>query len=425
MRQLQFQVPRGRGKDAVRAALERGGVNAAVFEAVDADGPIDVVLATVPNGEVEPLLADVERLGRIRLTFDPSGALALAPPLERPPGELLDVTPRSPIEVFLAGLRSQGGWPSFLGYAVASGIVAWIGLFTGTWYLLTGAMLIAPFAGPAMNAAMATVSGDASLLATALFRYMAGIAAGAASALLLTLATGLRLPTDLMVDVASVSAVAIALPLAAGAVGALHLVQSEHSSLVSGAAVGMLVAASLAPPTGVVGMAPVMGRWDLVGSAAFLLVLQLTGINLTAAVLFRLYGMSSSGHRYGQGRPRLFPVGLVVTTLVLLGLVALQFGSGPALQRLSLQHQATEALHEEVAASGLGDLVAAEVRFVTFRTAGPEQLLAEVHVRVDRTRGDDADVTEELTRLLERRLTAADLGATPLVAVTVVSPGGP
>ncbi len=42
-----------------------------------------------------------------------------------------------------------------------------------------------------------------------------------------------------------------------------NFVQSERSSLVSGAAVGMQVAASLAPPAGLVGMAIAIGRWDI------------------------------------------------------------------------------------------------------------------------------------------------------------------
>jgi hypothetical protein len=48
--------------------------------------------------------------------------------------------------------------------------------------------------------------------------------------------------TSSMSSTSNVSAVAVLLPLIAGAAGPLNLVQSERSSLVSGAAVGMLVA---------------------------------------------------------------------------------------------------------------------------------------------------------------------------------------
>ena len=61
--------------------------------------------------------------------------------------------------------------------------------------------------------------------------------------------------------------------IAAGAAGAINLMQSERSSLVSGAATGMLVAASLAPPAGIIGMAAAIGRWDMAVSGLFLLLL--------------------------------------------------------------------------------------------------------------------------------------------------------
>ncbi|MDV2994536.1 MAG: hypothetical protein N4J56_004190 [Chroococcidiopsis sp. SAG 2025] len=95
---------------------------------------------------------------------------------------------------------------------------------------------------------------------------------------------------------------AVLLSLAAGAAGALNLVQSQRSSLVSGASVGMLVAASLAPPAGLVGMAVAIGRWDMATSGLFVLLLQLVGINLTAAILFRVFGLSVQGSRYRRGK---------------------------------------------------------------------------------------------------------------------------
>jgi hypothetical protein len=57
-----------------------------------------------------------------------------------------------------------------------------------------------------------------------------------------------------MVSISRISRVSVVLPLAAGAAGAIHLFQSERSSLVSGAAVSLLIAASLASPAGLVGM---------------------------------------------------------------------------------------------------------------------------------------------------------------------------
>ncbi len=152
----------------------------------------------------------------------------------------------------MAGLQSVGSWKGFLGYAAAAGVVVWIGLYTNTSYLLVAAMLIAPFAGPAMNLAIATARGDITLLKRSLIRYFSALLVTILVALALSLILRQEIPTNQMVQTSELSSVALLLPLAAGAAGALNLVQSQRSSLVSGASVGMLVAASLAPPAGLV-----------------------------------------------------------------------------------------------------------------------------------------------------------------------------
>ena len=50
------------------------------------------------------------------------------------------------------------------------------------------------------------------------------------------------------------------------------------------------MAASLAPPTGLVGMGAAMGELDMAKPASLLPLLQLLGINLAGAVVFRLFG---------------------------------------------------------------------------------------------------------------------------------------
>ena len=72
-----------------------------------------------------------------------------------------------------------------IGYSFSAGIIVWIGLYTTTVYLLVAAMLIAPLAGPAMNAALATAAGKWPLLKTSLYRYFLAIGAGLASSLLM------------------------------------------------------------------------------------------------------------------------------------------------------------------------------------------------------------------------------------------------
>ena len=285
MRQLTVRVPRGSGEKVLAAARDLGGANLAGMEATAEGKPFDLVLAHVPNAQVGPLLDALEGEPDLHVTLLPQGVITLRPPASEAPDQATDVDPRSPIEVFLGGLQSVGSWTAFLGYAVAAGIVVWVGLFTNTVYLLTAAMLIAPFAGPAMNAALATARGDATLLGRALGRYFAALAVTISVAGALSLVLGQHVATNMMVSTSTLSSVAVLLPIVAGAAGALNLCQSERSSLVSGAATGMLVAASLAPPAGVVGMGAAVGEWDMVKSAGFVLLLQLVGINFSGAVV--------------------------------------------------------------------------------------------------------------------------------------------
>ena len=211
------------------------------------------------------------------------------------PNKVIDVEHKSPLEVFLAGLQSVGSWKGFIAYAVIGGIIVWIGLYTNSSFLLVASMLVAPFAGPAMNFAIATARGDGLLFKRSIIRYLSAIAVTVSVTCLLSLIFGQNLATYTMVESSKVSAVSVLLPLAGGAAGALNLVQSERSSLVSGTAVGMLVAAALAPPAGTVGMAIAFGRWEMVANCGFVLILQLIGINLAATTVFRLYGLSARG----------------------------------------------------------------------------------------------------------------------------------
>ena len=200
----------------------------------------------------------------LSFTLLPTGVMALHPPANAAAEQVTKVEERSPIEIFLSGLQSTGSWKGFLSYAALAGVIVWIGLYTNTIYLLVAAMLLAPFAGPAMNTALATARGDLQLLRQSILRYFAALSVTIAVTALLSWMLQQQYATNLMLDGSQISSVAVLIPLAAGAAGALSLIQSDRSSLVSGAATGMLVAASLAPPAGIVGMGAAIGRWDLV-----------------------------------------------------------------------------------------------------------------------------------------------------------------
>lgn len=404
MRQLIVHVPRGSGSDVKRLASELDAISTVMMEGERDGTPVDVVIAHLSNHNVGTFFDRVEDLPDVHVSFYPSGVLAMKPPPSEAADQVTDVDPLSPIEVFLAGHQSVGSWLGLTGYAAVAGAVAWVGLYVGNTYLLTAAMLVAPFAGPAMNSAIATASGDVMLLRRGVLRYFAALAITIAVTYILTLLIGPASPSARMITESQVSSFAVVLPLVAGAAGALFLQTSERASLVSGAAVGLLVAASLAPPAGVVGMAAGLGRWDMVGSAGYVLALQLVGIHLSGAVVFRLFGLSHLRARHGRGKKHLFPAGLVGTVILLAGLLTMQFTIPIHLNRLSVAEDVASAISDELAEAPLR-AEHIETRFMKTEGDRPPVLLAEILIR----RPDDLSMpldstSQMLSQRLHRRL---------------------
>lgn len=423
MRQLLIQVPEGNGEHVLDMAQSCQGVNLTRLDARTGKQAVDLVIAHIPNRQIEDFVGKLESLPDVHVTLLPMGVMALRPPSNQAAEQVTHVQNRSPIEVFLAGLQSVGSWRGFLGYAAIAGIVVWIGLFTNTSYLLTAAMLIAPFASPAMNLAIGTARGDQALIWRSIRRYFAALGVTIAVAALLSWVLQQNIPTQLMIDRSQVSAVAVLLPLAAGVAGALNLVQSERDSLVSGAATGMLVAASLAPPAGIIGMAGAIGRWDLAIDGVFLLLLQLCGINISATLLFRLYGLSTQGSRYKRGKKRVFPITLLITAIALVGLLAWQFLNPPQLQRSSLAYRANAEVQSVIQQNDSVQLVESSVRFTRPDVSGQNTLLSEVYVQ--RKSGITTSIEEirtQLSETIQERLQEQDFNVTPLVTVTVLEP---
>lgn len=421
MRQLLIQVPRGCGKQVLETAKAFDGANLALLEATGSDRAIDLVIAHVSNNKVEGLLGELESVPNLHVTLIPQGVMALQPPPEEAPQQVTNVKIRSPIEIFLAGLQSVGSWKGFLGYAAAAGVVVWIGLYTNSSYLLVAAMLIAPFAGPAMNLAIATARGDITLLKRSLIRYFSALGVTILVALAFSLILRQEIPTSQMVETSELSSVAVLLPLAAGAAGALNLVQSERSSLVSGAAVGMLVAASLAPPAGLVGMAIAIGRWDMATSGFFVLLLQLVGINLTAALLFRVFGLSVQGSRYQRGKQWVFTATLAVTVVALIGLLTWQLSNPPEFQRSTRAQRATAEIGQVVEASGTSKLVESNVRFTRANVQGQNTLLGVIYVqRQPGVTVSSEEIRNTLTRQIQTRLLEQGFNVTPLIDINVL-----
>lgn len=421
MRSLIIQVPNGEGENILEKAKQLEGKNISLLHGFNDEGEVDVVFASFSNNKVEHFIAKVNEVKDVHITLIPQGVMTLYPPADEAPDQVTDVEIRSPIEIFLSGLQSIGSWKGFIGYSIITSIVVWIGLFTNTSYLLVAAMLIAPFAGPAMNTAIATARGDWPLLRQGMIRYFVSIFITIAGTCGLSLLLQQDIATPLMVDRSQISSVAVLLALAAGAAGALNLVQSERDSLVSGAAVGMLVAASLAPPAGIVGMALAIGKWEMVTSGVFLLFLQLIGINLTGSLVFRLFGINVEGPRYSRGKKGIFISSLFVTITLLGGILYLQLHQSPDLQRSSRSQRAAAEIQNIVEANKQVNLIESNVRFTRANINGQNSLLCILYVqRKSGSTENPETIKRNLTTAIQRGLIKFNI--VPLIDITVIDP---
>jgi hypothetical protein len=150
------------------------------------------------------LLEDLSAIPQGQITLDPTEILTMRPPDDKVADSIADVSRRSPIEVWLNGLQSIGSWNSFLGYAWPR--VLWCGLgclpipFTCWWRLCS----LPPFGGPAMNASLASASGDRDLLRGSVLRYAVGLLVLMLTTFVVSLLLQLNRVTNLMMDVGQV-----------------------------------------------------------------------------------------------------------------------------------------------------------------------------------------------------------------------------
>ena len=422
MRQLMMWVPRDRGEEVRSLAIEAGATHTLRLPSDSEDGPSDLVVAHMPNGRFDRVLDAVAPIEDLRMVFNRDSVVLLEPPAGDLPDQVTDVSSRGPLEILVEGLQSLGGWPSFLTYSAVAGAIVWVGLVTDTIFLLTAAMLIAPYAAPAMTTALATARGDRHLLARSVGRYLASVATTTAVAALLTVVAGVSEVTNLMVDVADVSAVSVLLPVAAGVAGAMSFGRPDRTGIVSGAGIGMLIALALAPQAGLMGIAMVLGEPRIVISSAFLATLQLLGINAAASlVFFFALDVRPRIPRARAGDRSVGYVSLGVTAVLTLALVVLQVEAHPELTRKTMMTRAEATVMAVLDEHPAVHPVEAAARFPLEEDVPLDLLVVEGRVVASGVVTDpDASALAELVR--ERLLD--DLpGVDPQVGISVVGEG--
>ena len=388
MRQLIIKIPKGK-KDKILSTVEDFEGKNTIY--LPNDG-YDVYFVYLPNEKVNNFLERIDEFEEPEINLIPRGVISMYPPAEDAPDQVADVQPKSALEIYLGGIQSVGSMFGLIGYSLIAGIIVWIGLFTTTSYLLVAAMLVAPFAGPAMNAALATAAGKKKLLKSSLSRYGIAIGTGVLASFLMTVFFPLKILTPLMAEISQVSKFALFLPIVSGFAGAINICQSERDSLVSGAAVGILVAASLAPPVGLIGAGLYMADWPVVFSSLFRILLQLLGIHLSATLVFYFYGkVTPNGVRFLKGKKI---TGFITTAIVILGIGAMmfwQFSNPPFLRKASMNTELAEVLNKNLAELNYIKVLNKDVTFTNTKYENQPVAIFEATVlKTDKSLSDEA-----------------------------------
>lgn len=211
--------------------------------------------------------------------------------------------PPTPLEVFLTRDRlsteeltddvEEGTrlTRAFLGMAVASAIIAGLGMRSGQTAVVIGAMVIAPLLGPCMALAMAATVGDRALGQRAALALVGGAGAAYGATVVLGALVAVDPSAPELAARTSAGPADVALALASGVAGVLAFCRGLSASLV-----GVMIAVALVPPlaaAGMLGGAALAGRGggEAAVGALLLFATNLVCINVAGIATFLLQGL--------------------------------------------------------------------------------------------------------------------------------------
>ncbi len=187
--------------------------------------------------------------------------------------------------------------PDFLIFVLMtaiSAVVATAGVLLDSLPVTVGAMVIAPLLGPSMATSAATVIDDEGLFAESAKYQAAGIAVALVSAVAFALFVKAFAVPNAALDVRASLATSnhtsptfllVAVAFCAGLAGAVSLSTSGLTTLV-----GVMIAAAIMPPIGVVGVAIAWTHPTVVVGSSAVVLLNVFSINVAAIVCLWYFG---------------------------------------------------------------------------------------------------------------------------------------
>ncbi|APW96363.1 TIGR00341 family protein [Halobiforma lacisalsi AJ5] len=293
MRLVEILIPKEK-RDAVEAVLEDEDIDYTLIEEEGREEPSVIITFPLPAPAVESVLDAIRDTGidEDSYTVIVDAETVISERFDDLEQRYAQNTPRISREEMQA--RAKDLTPRFSTYLVMtimSVVVATAGLLLDSPAVVVGSMVIAPLIGPALGASVGTVINDRPLFRRGIKLQAIGLGVGAITAAVFALVvrtTGLVPP---MIDLLEISEIegrirpdllSLVIAIGAGVAGAWTLTAGTSAALV-----GVMIAAALVPPLGVVGIGIAWANPEMALAAGVLVLVNILAINVTSlAVLW-------------------------------------------------------------------------------------------------------------------------------------------
>ncbi|PWH84962.1 TIGR00341 family protein [Brumimicrobium oceani] len=197
---------------------------------------------------------------------------------------------------------------------ILSVMLATLGVFADSSPVIIGAMILAPLMAPIISFSMGVLRQDRQLMKNSFITMMVGIGVGYIVAIIFTIITPITQINSEITSRIEPNIIDLGIAVVSGAAGAYAYSKEEIAKTLAGVA----IAVALVPPLAVSGIGIAWLNFDIFFGAFLLLITNLTGMVLAAALIFLITGYSPF---------RLARKGLLVSLFVVLSIsIPLGFG---------------------------------------------------------------------------------------------------
>jgi uncharacterized hydrophobic protein (TIGR00341 family) len=418
VRLVQVTVPAGK-REAVLHELNDEGIDYVLSEETSSREFTAVVSFPLPTNAVEPVLDRLRGAGidedAYTIVVDAETVVSRRfEELEERYAEDEDNDQRIAREEIhtRAEELAPGFWP-YLVMTVVSAVVATAGLLLDDAAVIVGSMVIAPLIGPAMATSVGTVVDDQDMFRRGVKLQALGLVAAVVAA---TLFAGLMRVTNIVppgTEVLSIEQIsirvapdflALVIALGAGVAGGVSLATG-----VSAALVGVMIAAALVPPLGVIGIAIAWGLPGPVLSASVLVLVNTLSINLTALIVLWYMGYRPD-HWFREDVARNATrkrIGALVAAILVLSLF-LGVVTYDSYQTASFQQEVRDDINGVLNQPAYDQLTLLDVRFSYDNPVPPRQPTSVTVVVGHPPESTVSDLAAPLDRRIENTLDTLD-----------------